>query len=430
MTMSDQPIRAALQRQTEIYLNGLAGDRPKAPVNMEKLARAAQAKLTPEAFAYIAGGAGQETTIDANRAAFDRWKIVPRMLRDISQRDTRVELLGMQLPAPFLLSPIGVLEMAHPQADRAVARAAAQEGIPFIFSNQASVPMEDTAAVMGSAPRWFQLYWSKSQELVASFVQRAEACGCSAIVVTLDTTILGWRIRDLDLAYLPFLRGKGIAQYTSDPVFQKMMDEPSPAPARRSRVTLQSLAGLLQMGMAYPDGTLKSIRNGRARAAVQTFITRYSQPGLTWDDLAFLRDHTQLPILLKGILHPDDAKLAVEYGMDGIIVSNHGGRQVDGAIAAIDALPEVVAAVNGTIPVLMDSGIRSGADIFKAIAMGASAVCIARPYVYGLAVDGEQGVQAVIQNFKADFEITMALAGCRTISEVRQAMLKQVNPCR
>ncbi len=277
--------------------------------------------------------------------------------------------------------------------------------------------MEQVAAAMGNSQRWFQLYWSKSNELVKSFVERAEKCGCSAIVVTLDTTVLGWRTRDLDLAYLPFLEGKGIAQYTSDPVFQKLMDVPEPA--TRRTITMQSIRGLVQIVKNYPGNNfLAKLKSGRPVSAVQKFVSIYSNPALTWEDLKFLKSMTKLPVLLKGILHADDARKAIDYGMNGIIVSNHGGRQVDGCISTFEALPSVVQAVNERIPVLVDSGIRNGADIFKALALGAKAVCVGRPYVYGLTIAGEQGVREVIQNMLTDFELTMALAGCRNISEI------------
>jgi lactate 2-monooxygenase len=406
-------------RQVSVYIRGVGGEKPKVPVNMTTLEAKARRRMSKEAFAYIAGGAGTESTVSANRAAFERWRIVPRMLRDVSARDTSIELFGERLPAPFLLAPIGVLEMAHREADVAVARAAASEGVPMIFSNQASKSMEACSAVMGDSPRWFQLYWSKSNDLVVSLVERAERCGCTAIVITLDTTLLGWRIRDLDLAYLPFLRGKGIAQYTTDPVFLNLLENfvgaQSPV---KSKVNLQSLGALWQMLRTYPDTFMNNLRSGLPRRAVQQFVGMYSRPSLTWDDLPFLREHTKLPILLKGILHPDDARMAVDHGVDGLIVSNHGGRQVDGAIGAFDALPHIADAVNGQIPVLMDSGIRSGADVFKALALGARAVCIGRPFVYGLALAGEDGVREVIQNFKADFDLTMGLAGCRSMDEI------------
>ena len=287
--------------------------------------------------------------------------------------------------------------MVHPEADVAVAKAAAELGVPYIFSNQASVPMETCADAMGNSPRFFQLYWSRSRDLVLSFVRRAEACGCSAIVVTLDTTFLGWRVKDLDIAHLPFLWDKGIAQYTTDPVFRNIV----------SQMRAQLPADL----------------TGLPTAEALTFSQIYNNPTLTWEDLSFLREHTQLPILLKGILHPDDARKAVDAGMDGIVVSNHGGRQVDGSISTIEALPAIADAVRGQIPVLFDSGIRGGADMFKAIALGATAVCVGRPYVWGLTLAGQAGVREVLQQLMNDFDLTMRLAGCRAVGDINRDCL-------
>jgi lactate 2-monooxygenase len=409
------------QRQADVYIGALSGARKGVPVDLEQLEEAARRKMSNEGFAYIAGAAGREETMRANRAAFDRLRIVPRVLRDVSTRDTSVELFGRRLPSPFLLAPIGVLEMANRQADLAVAKAAAREGVPMIFSNQASVPMEQCAKAMDSSPRWFQLYWSTSNELVESLVSRAEACGCEAIVVTLDTTLLGWRTRDLDLAYLPFLRGKGIAQYTSDPVFRRLVEEGGAEPMERRRPTLAALSALVQLTRAYPGRFLTNIRSPHPRTAVRRFLEIYSRPSLTWSDLPFLREGTKLPILLKGVLHPDDARKGLDEGVDGLVVSNHGGRQVDGAIPTAEALPAIVEAVDGRVPVLLDSGVRGGADAFKAVALGARAVLIGRPYAYGLAIAGERGVRDVIRNFLADFDLTMGLAGCASIEEISRS---------
>jgi lactate 2-monooxygenase len=381
-------------RQFEIYLQGLMGGvKPIVPISFAELEARAREKLTPEAYAYVACGAGFEQTVEENTHAFDRWRIVPRMLRDVAQRDLSVELFGRKLNAPLLVAPIGVQELVHKDADIATAKAAAAERVPMIFSNQASMPMETTAAAMGDQPRWFQLYWSKSDELVASLVRRAEACRCDAIVVTLDTTLLGWRTRDLDYAYLPFFRGMGLAQYTSDPVFRAMLKKP-------------------------PEEDML--------AAAQLFATIYCNPALTWEKLAFLREHTTKPILLKGINRADDARKALDHGLEGIIVSNHGGRQVDGARAALDSLDEIAQAIGGRMPLLFDSGIRGGADIFKALALGATAVCVGRPYIYGLAIAGEAGVRAVLRNLIADFDLTMGTAGCASIAEVNRDMLVRV----
>jgi lactate 2-monooxygenase len=417
-------IGKALEWQKEIYLNGFAGIAPKVPIDFNKLHDLARSKMSSRAYAYIAGGAGAESTVRNNIAAFEKVRIVPRMLRNVEERDTSIELFGQKIPSPFLFSPIGVLELVHPLADVAVAHASAKLGLPYIFSNQSSRPMEECASVMGNSPRWFQLYWSKSSELVKSFISRAEKCGCSAIVVTLDTTMLGWRTRDLDMAYLPFLEGKGIAQYLTDPVFQSMIDEPDETAATERKITMQSITGLISMVNNYPGkGFLKKLKSGRPIKAVRKFVNTYSNPNTTWDDLSFLRVQTKLPILLKGILHPDDGRRAIDHGISGIIVSNHGGRQVDGSIATFEALPGIVEAVQNKIPVLLDSGIRGGADAFKALAMGAKAVCVGRPYVYGLSIAGSQGVEAVMKNLTTDFELTMGLAGCKNVDEIHKGML-------
>lgn len=429
--MSSQDIQSdqspATGRQRTIYLDGAAGIKPLVPVAPSLLEENARKKMSREAFTYIAAGAGLGTTVDANRHGFDRWKIVPRMLRDVSARDTGTELFGYHLPAPLLLSPVGVLELAHKEADIAVGKAARNTGIPYIFSNQASVPMEQVASVMEQGPRWFQLYWSKSNDLVRSLVQRAEACGCQAIVVTLDTTMLGWRIQDLDMAYLPFLRGKGIAQYTSDPVFNQLIHEPEDGPPPERKITLSSISMLIELVRSFPGSFFKNLRSGIPLASVRKFISIYSRPSLTWEDLTLLREITSLPVVLKGILHPDDARKALDAGMDGIIVSNHGGRQVDGSISTIDALPGVMKVVGDRVPVLLDSGVRGGADMFKALALGARAVCIGRPYVYGLALAGAEGVEAVIRNMLADFELTMGLAGCKSIDEIQADTLVKLS---
>ena len=426
--MPSDPIDLGRRRQRHIYVAGIGGHRSTIPVSPEELEKAAQAVISPEAFAYVAGAAGRESTMDANRAALERWRIVPRVLRDVEHRDLSIELLGRRLPTPLLLAPIGVLEMAHRDADVAVARAAASCGVPYIISNQASVPMERTAAAMGEQPRWFQLYWSRSNDVVASFVRRAEACGCSAIVLTLDTSMLGWRPRDLDLGFLPFLQGKGIAQYTSDPVFLREMrahisDSAKNPDEPQAPLNFQALLAALGQKANFPGGLAGNLTSSDPRAAVERFIATYSRPSLRWDDLKFIRHHTKLPLLLKGLLHPGDAKQAVELGIDGLVVSTHGGRQVDGGIGSLDALPAVVEAVNGRIPVLFDSGVRGGADVFKALALGATAVCLGRPYVYGLALAGEQGVREVIENVLAEFDLTLGLAGCASVREIGRDVL-------
>jgi lactate 2-monooxygenase len=383
--------------------------------------------MSPEAFAYVAGSAGLEATALANRAAFDRWQVVPRALGDVGERTLHVDLFGRRLPAPLLLAPIGVLEMAHSDADLAVGRAAAGAGLPLVFSSQASIPMERVAAAMGAAPRWFQLYASSVDALSDSFVRRAEAAGCEAIVLTVDTTQLGWRCRDLDLGYLPFAHGLGIAQYTSDPVFARLVDEHlAGPPSARPKVTLGALRTLFDITRSHPGGFWSNLRSARPRAAVETFLDVFSRPGLSFPDLARLRTQTKLPLLVKGVLHPDDARRAVEVGADGLIVSNHGGRQVDGSIAALDALPGIVGAVAPDVPVLLDSGIRGGSDIVKALGLGARAVLVGRPYVYGLALGGEQGVRDVLDNLVAELDLTMGLMGSPAINDLKRDRLVEV----
>ncbi|ONG50147.1 lactate 2-monooxygenase [Pseudoroseomonas deserti] len=411
------------QRQAAIFTSGFAGRAPAIPVAPDALEAAALKKMGRRAAGYVAGGAGLERSMAANRAAFDRWRILPRQLRDVSQRDLSVELFGRRLPLPFLLAPIGVLELAHREADLGAARAAAAAGIPFVTSSQASRSLEDIAGVGG--PRWFQLYWSSRDELTQSFVQRAEAAGYEAIVVTLDTTQIGWRPRDLATGYLPFLRGRGLANYLSDPVFRDMAFEDQ-AQGERPPIGLGALPAILELLRHFPEPLRSPADLERAIAAIRRFIAVYSRPDLSWDDLPFLRRCTRLPILLKGILHPEDAARALAEGVDGLIVSNHGGRQVDGAVAALDALPAVVARVGGQVPVLFDSGIRSGADMVKALALGARAVLLGRPYVHGLALGGEAGVRAVIENFSAELDLTMALSGQRDFSSMDPGLLQRV----
>ena len=320
--------------QNEVYLNGLFGQLPTLPFGWRETEAAAYAAMTPEAVGYVAGGAGAEDTMAANRAAFDHWRLVPRMLRGIpSERVHSTTVLGTTMPAPVMLAPVGVLSIVHDDAEPAVARAAARLGVPMIASTAASRTMEDIAAAGEDAapgsPRWYQLYWPADRDLAASFVRRAEAAGYGAVVVTLDTWQLGWRPRDLSAAYLPFLQSIGIANYLSDPVFR---------------------AGLQKTPEEDPG------------AAVLKFVGLFNNPALTWDDIAFLRDHTRLPLALKGVQHPDDVRRAADIGVDGVVCSNHGGRQVDGAVASLDALPGVVEAA-GDLPVLFDSGVRSGADV-------------------------------------------------------------------
>ncbi len=420
MTSETLPAGFGRETQSTIYRDGASGRRPAVPTGARALCDAAHAVMSPEAWAYVAGSSGSESSADANRAALDGWRILPRVLRNVAVRDLGIELFGHRYPSPVIAAPVGALGLVRRDADLAVARATAQLGIPYVFSNQASASMEDTAAVMGDAPRWFQLYWSSSDDLVTSLLRRAEASGAQAIVITLDTHTLGWRPRDLDLAYLPFIHGIGIAQYTSDPVFRELVRERAahPADGPRPRVTASAIRTLLDMTRNYPGRFVPNLRSGEPKAAVETFLDVFSRPSLTWDELKFARANTSLPIVLKGIQHPDDAQRAIAAGMDGIIVSNHGGRQIDGAVGSADVLPSIVDEANGKIPVLFDSGIRGGSDILKAMALGATAVLVGRPYVYGLALAGQRGVYEVLRNLMAEFDIALGLSGHARVSEL------------
>ena len=379
----------------EIYAKGmLAGEPPTLPMAWEELEERARESLDDRAIAYVFGGAGSEDTMRANLEAFRRWRIVPRVLRqDLSMRDLSVELLGTRMPAPVMLAPIGVQTLLHEEGELASARAAAAVGLPLITSTASATALEEIAEANGEGPRWYQLYWPNDDEIAASIVRRAEASGYSAIVLTVDNYLPGWKPRDLQQAYLPFLEGIGIAQYLSDPVF---------------------LEGLEQT----PEEDMG--------AAVGHFLGVFANPALTWERLDWLRGTTSLPIVLKGILHPDDAREARERGVDGIVVSNHGGRQIDGAIASLDALPPIVDAVGGEMAVLLDSGIRSGADVFKALALGADAVLVGRPYLWGLALDGQTGVETVLRSLLAEVDLTMALSGFTRTAEIDTGVLRLV----
>jgi lactate 2-monooxygenase len=423
---------AGRTRQNEIYTQGIHGRRPRVPTDHAELERRARRVMSDRAWAYIAGGAGEGSTMTANRAALDRWAIVPRVLRDVSSRSTGIELFGQQLPAPVLFSPVGAGALAARSADVHIGHAAAELGVPYIFSNQGSAPMETVAAEMDrvrpGAPRWFQLYWSTDDDLVDSLLARAEKMGANAVAVTLDTTMLGWRPQDLNLGSLPFARGEGIDQYTSDPRFTQIVAERVRAAAsgEKPEVSVGAITTLFSIARNAPGKLLRNLTAPEPRVAVQTFLDIYSRPSLNWDDIAGLRDRTTLPIVLKGVLHPDDARRAVDVGVDGIIVSNHGGRQVDGAIGSIDALAAVAPAVDGRIKVLVDSGIHTGADVFKAIALGADAACIGRPHMYGLALAGADGARDVVANIIAELDLTLGLAGYTSIADVNRDALQRL----
>jgi lactate 2-monooxygenase len=344
----------------EIYVRGLGGEVPSIPIAVEEQERRAHEAMDERAANYVFAGAGAEQTMRANRDAFGRYRIVPRMLRDVAVRDLSTIVLGTAMPAPLMLAPIGVQKVAHEDGELATARAAAALGVPMIASTNSHFTLEEIAAAGGEAPRWFQLYWPNDRDLAESLVKRAETAGYGAIVLTVDTFVPGWKSRDLQQAWLPFLNGMGVANYFQDPVFRAGLEK-----------TPEEDQG----------------------AATGHFLSVQANPSLTWDDLAWLRDRTSLPLIVKGIQHVEDAREAARRGIDGIVVSNHGGRQVDGAVASLDALGPIAEAVGDELTVLFDSGIRGGADAIKALALGAEAVCVGRPYIWGLALEGQQGVE-------------------------------------
>jgi L-lactate dehydrogenase (cytochrome) len=374
----------------EIYMRGLADEMPAIPVSVADLEQKAIAAMEPRAANYIGAGAGSEDTIRANAEAFRRRRIVPRMLRDVAERDLSTGVLGTTMPAPLMLAPIGVQAVLHEEGELATARAAAAVGTPMIASTASHFSLEEIAAAGGEAPRWFQLYWANDRSLVESFVGRAERAGYGAIVVTVDTFIPGWKPRDLQQAWLPFLNGMGVANYFQDPVFR--------------------------------EGLEKTPEEDQG-AATGHFLGIQANPSLTWDDLASLRELTSLPVLVKGIQHVDDALEAARRGLDGIVVSNHGGRQVDGAIASLDALPPIAEAVGDQLAVLFDSGVRGGADALKALALGADAVCLGRPYLWGLTLGGQAGVETVLKMVLAELDLTMALCGLTRLEEIGPDLL-------
>jgi lactate 2-monooxygenase len=372
----------------EIYVAGAAGRRPPLPTDPTRLEEAARYVMSAEAFGYVSGSAGTGATGTANRSAFDRWQLVPRILRDVSRRDLAVDLFGHRLPAPVVLAPIGAQGLVHPRGERESIQAAQALGLPFVLSTVSSIGMEDVAAAAADAVRWFQLYFLSDRAVTASLVERAEAAGYSAVVVTADTPVIGYRPIDLDAAFLPALHGHGCVNIIDDPVFR---------------------AGL-------PDD-----------AGHSTVLARWSEvfanPGLSWDDIGWLRGRTRLPIVLKGVLHPSDAARAKDLGVDGIVVSTHGGRQVDGTIAALDALPAVRGEVGDDFPVLFDSGVRTGVDVMKALALGADAVLYGRPYVYGLALGGRGGVEHVLRCLLAELDLALAGCGCCGVRDLTRDIL-------
>lgn len=379
--------------QFEIYLQGLSGIVPNLPMTFAEWEAKAESAMPPSVYSYVAGGAGDERTQRLNRTAFDNWGLMPRMFRATRDRDLTVDLFGLKLPSPVFMAPIGVIGICAQDGhgDLATARAAAKTGVPMVVSTLTEDPLEDVAAEFGDTPGFFQLYTPTDRELAASLVHRAEAAGYKGIIVTLDTWVPGWRPRDLSTSNFPQLRGRCLSNYTSDPVFR---------------------SGLAQSPEENPQ------------AAVLHWVGLFGNP-LTWDDLPWLRSLTDLPLIVKGICHPDDARRAKDGGVDAIYCSNHGGRQANGGLAAIDCLPGVVEAADG-LPVLFDSGIRSGSDIVKALALGATAVGIGRPYAYGLALGGVDGVVHVLRSLLAEADLTMAVDGYPTLADLTPDTLRRV----
>ncbi|SEO14214.1 FMN-dependent dehydrogenase, includes L-lactate dehydrogenase and type II isopentenyl diphosphate isomerase [Amphibacillus marinus] len=352
----------------------------------------AQQELDPGAFGYIQSGSGNETTLRHNEQAFEKWSIIPRVLADVSAQDPTVKLFSREHQVPILLAPVGFQGIVHPEGERASASSASENGFPFITSTVSSVSIEGIAKLMNDVPYYFQLYWPNDHDVAVSFIKRAEQAQYAGIVVTVDTPFLGWRERDLSNHYFPMQTGAGIENFVSDQVFQAKYNSD------------------------------QSLTKADFIKTIQSILFKQN---LTWRQIEWLKEQTQLPIILKGVLHPEDARRAAALGVDGLIVSNHGGRQLDGVISGLDALPEIVTAVGNELTILMDGGVRRGADIIKALALGADAVLLGRPYVYGL-VKGQRGVTAVLTNLKKDFVTGLAISGVTSPSELNSAIIKRL----
>lgn len=380
--------------QNEIYNAGTNGSAlPSWPTNLMELEDLALRTMSDEATGYIASSAGTSDTMRQNRAAIDRWRLLPRVLNGVATRSLTTEIVGQPHVAPLLLAPVGVQTLAHPEGELATARAAARTGVTYIHSQAASHSFEEVAVESGDSPRWYQFYWVSDRDVVLSFLERASSNGYTALVLTVDTVVLGWRPADLNRGYLPFLRGVGVRNYTTDPAFMASIP-----PSRRDD----------------------------PRAVGEQWLKIFPHGSLNWADLAWLRSKWSGPILIKGVQHPDDAERCIDEGADGIIVSNHGGRQIDGALATFDSLDEIVSIVDDRVPVLVDSGIRTGADVLKAMALGARACLIGRSFLYGLALGGQAGVEHVIRCTLAELEIAMALSGCTSPRQMTRDHVRRV----
>lgn len=351
-------------------------------INLADYAEAAREKLPTMAYDYYASGARDEATLRENRAAFDRWKLRHRVLRDVSDCDPGVDLFGHRLRLPVLVAPTAFHGLAHVEGEVATARAAGEAGTVMTLSTLSNRPMEEVAAA-SEGPAWFQLYVYRDRDATEQLVRRAESAGFSGLVLTVDAPVLGTRERDV-----------------------------------RNRFHLPE-----GLSVANLPAAMAGVPEEAADSGLAAYVASHMDPSLDWETLAWLVDLTDLPVLVKGIVHPEDAGLAVDHGAAGVIVSNHGGRQLDGGMATVEALPDVVAAAEGRVPVLVDGGVRRGTDVLKALALGAEAVAIGRPVLWGLAVEGAAGVLDVLRILEAELIEALRLSGCRRPGEATRDLL-------
>jgi len=353
-------------------------------VNLFDYEETARQKLPKELYDFIAGGAGDELSLARNRSAWDRLQLLPRVLVDVSNVDTATEVLGQAISSPVLLAPVAYQRVCDPEGEKATARAAAAAGTIMVLSTMSTTRLEDVAAASANGPRWFQLYVYPDREITKRLVQRAEAAGFQALCLTVDVPYLGRRERDLR---------------------NRLQFPPGTLPA--------NFLDMIEV-------TEYEARDSALAAQAASLIS----PSITWDDVDWLRSMTSLPVVIKGVLAAADARIALDHGVAAIVVSNHGARQLDGVPAPIEVLPEVVDAVAGRLPVLVDGGVRRGTDVVKALALGASAVLIGRPYIWGLTAEGEAGVRRVYEMLRAEFELAMALCGCRRVVEISRGHVR------
>ncbi|CAN8099501.1 unnamed protein product [Discula destructiva] len=387
--------------QVELYKNGaLLDEPPVVTTNPNKLEQQAREAMPSGPFGYIYGGAGEGATMDANRLAFRQWKVIPRFLRPTIPRDLSITLFGQTYASPVIMAPVGVMGAYHKDRELGVASACAELGVPMVLSTASTSTIEEVAGASGAgSPRWFQLYWPQDNEFTASILNRAKKNGYTVLVVTLDAFSLSWRPHDLDGGFLPFIKGQGVQIGFSDPVFRRKFAEASDGDTPEDNPLLAAQAVIAESFSGHPH---------------------------RWEDLETLRKYWDGPIVLKGVLSVEDARLALQYGMDGIVVSNHGGRQMDGAVPSLEMLPEIVDAVGGQMTVLFDSGVRTGVDIMKALCLGAKAVLVGRPVIYGLGIRGKEGAKHVLAGLLADLDQSMGLSCVKSIGELNRGMLRKV----